>query len=309
MTAFFFIASLVTLAVVAVLMVPLLRPRVADGEREQGSARPAPARKTALAVALSVPFAAAAMYGWLGSPSAVDAARAQDAQSDQIARMVDGLAAKLKANPDNPKGWAMLGRSYKVMGRLREAEEAYERSGALLQTDPDVMVSYADLLAARTASLEGRPIEIVRKALALQPAHPIGLMLMGTASYRDGDYAGAVHWWEKLMAQLEPGSSEAQEVQAAIDDARGKGGLPGVAATATATATTTAQAAPPAAMGAPNPEDMVARLAARLKANPDDPAGWARLARAYEVLGKPEQARDASAQQQLAQARANGARR
>ena len=40
---------------------------------------------------------------------------------------------------------------------------------------------------------------------------------------------------------------------------------------------------------------MVQRLADRLKENPDDRAGWQRLARAYEVLGKTEKARDAKA--------------
>ncbi len=38
---------------------------------------------------------------------------------------------------------------------------------------------------------------------------------------------------------------------------------------------------------------MVAGLAARLKANPDDPAGWQRLARAYQVLGEDDKAAEA----------------
>ncbi len=40
---------------------------------------------------------------------------------------------------------------------------------------------------------------------------------------------------------------------------------------------------------------MVAGLAARLKANPDDPAGWQRLIRAYAVLGDKDKARAALA--------------
>ena len=38
---------------------------------------------------------------------------------------------------------------------------------------------------------------------------------------------------------------------------------------------------------------MVDGLAARLKANPDDPAGWVRLVRAYAVLGEIDR-RDAA---------------
>ncbi len=40
---------------------------------------------------------------------------------------------------------------------------------------------------------------------------------------------------------------------------------------------------------------MVQRLADRLKENPDDLSGWQRLARAYEVLGETEKAKDARA--------------
>ena len=38
---------------------------------------------------------------------------------------------------------------------------------------------------------------------------------------------------------------------------------------------------------------MVERLAARLAEKPDDPEGWARLARAYDVLGETEKAQAA----------------
>jgi cytochrome c-type biogenesis protein CcmH len=40
---------------------------------------------------------------------------------------------------------------------------------------------------------------------------------------------------------------------------------------------------------------MVARLAARLKAQPNDPAGWQRLIRSYSVLGQKDKARAALA--------------
>ena len=38
---------------------------------------------------------------------------------------------------------------------------------------------------------------------------------------------------------------------------------------------------------------MVARLAERLEAQPDDADGWLRLARSYDVLGEPGKAADA----------------
>ena len=41
---------------------------------------------------------------------------------------------------------------------------------------------------------------------------------------------------------------------------------------------------------APDPNVMVARLQAKLEANPDDPAGWQLLARAYMVMNRPDHA-------------------
>jgi len=41
---------------------------------------------------------------------------------------------------------------------------------------------------------------------------------------------------------------------------------------------------------APDPNVMVARLQAKLEANPDDPAGWQLLARAYMVMNRPDDA-------------------
>jgi cytochrome c-type biogenesis protein CcmH len=40
---------------------------------------------------------------------------------------------------------------------------------------------------------------------------------------------------------------------------------------------------------------MVDRLASRLKQNPDDKEGWARLAHAYDVLGETDKAQAARA--------------
>ena len=55
----------------------------------------------------------------------------------------------------------------------------------------------------------------------------------------------------------------------------------------------TSQAVAGGQAGAPNPRAMVAMLAARLKANPQDAVGWVRLMRAYTVLGETEKAKQA----------------
>ncbi len=246
------------------------------------------ATRTAWVIAMVMPAGAAAMYVWLGNPAAMNPPPAAPSAA-QVIQMVDTLAARLKANPDNPQGWAMLARSYKVMGRLDEAEQAFVKAGDFVNKDPDLLVDYAELLALRADNrFEGKPLALVKQALALAPQHPTGLMVSGVAAYQNNDFAGAAAQWEKLLALLQPGSSDALQIQANIDDARTKmGQMPPV---------------DPAAVGAMTPEkinEMVERLAQRLKSNPDDLEGWARLGRAYRVQGRLAEA-------DIADARAKG---
>jgi cytochrome c-type biogenesis protein CcmH len=78
-------------------------------------------RRTAAVVAVLLPLGSVAMYGWLGMPQAINPQAVEQVSQEKVFKRVEELAAKLKANPDNPIGWAMLARSYKVMGRLPEA--------------------------------------------------------------------------------------------------------------------------------------------------------------------------------------------
>lgn len=276
--------------------------KAAPGAQHAGAPSMAAARRTAVLVALLLPLGAGGLYAWLGMPAAIDgtaqAAAAGHAQQEEIVRMIDALAERLQANPDNPSGWAMLAKSYKAIGRFAEAEEAFKRVGPSLQKDPDLLASYADLLAARTNSFDGAPMDMVNKALALDPNHLMALMLAGTADYQSGKYAGAVKRWEKIVELLGPDSPDSQQLMQDIAEARQKAGMPAakLAAAAPQPAPAPAPAAQPQAPAAP--EEMVQRLAARLKVNPNDPEGWQRLARSYEVLGKPKEAEEARAQAQ-----------
>lgn len=259
-------------------------------------------RLTSIIISLSIPILAIGLYKQLGNPAAINPlpGGAQMAADPQIQKMVDSLIAKLKANPDNPKGWAMLARSYVVMGKLDEAEKTFLKMGDAINTDADILVEFADLLAVKNNNnIEGRPIEMVRKALTINPHHPMGLMMSGVAAYRRADFKMAAAEWEKLLAILEPGSPDAQQIEANVNDARAKAGMPPISnanAPAAANVAQTPAATPVTGNDVANTalvNQMVERLANRLKDNPDDVAGWARLAHAYKVQGKLKEAEQA----------------
>lgn len=180
-----------------------------------------PARRTAWVLALAIPLGAAGMYWWLGTPSAIDPQAAKVAGRAQIEKMVANLAAKQQANPDNLQGWAMLGRSYKVLGRIDDAAAAYAKAGAFVDANADLLVEYADVLAlSKDSNLQGQPTELLRKALALDPKHPMALLMMGVSAYQRTDYKSAIAHWERLLEELEPGSDDAQQVESNIRQAR-----------------------------------------------------------------------------------------
>jgi cytochrome c-type biogenesis protein CcmH len=132
-----------------------------DATPESNKPRFWSAKRTAAAIGLSLPALAVALYLQLGTPAAIDPVAAKNASEQQIRQMIDTLAQRLKDNPNNPKGWAMLARSYKVMGRLDEASQAFEKAGDLVNTEPDLLVDYADLLAVKANNIiEGRPLEL-----------------------------------------------------------------------------------------------------------------------------------------------------
>jgi len=272
--------------------------------------RSARARNTAILVGLTVPLLSLALYLQLGQPAAIDAQAKANVSEQEIRQMIDTLAQRLKEKPDNPQGWAMLARSYKVIGSFDEAIDAFEKAGALVQSQPDLLVDYADVLAVKAnGNLEGRPMALITQALSLDPQHPMGLMISGVAAYRRADFKQAIQQWEKLLTVLEPGSPDAQQVESDIADARAKAGLgttPQAAGPMTAPPLRSASAndtgklapVPESAAAGMTPEminQMVERLAARMKENPGDLAGWARLARVYKVQGRLDEAAQAYA--------------
>ncbi|MDT8991881.1 c-type cytochrome biogenesis protein CcmI [Curvibacter sp. APW13] len=184
-------------------------------------------KRTAWVVALLLPLGGAAGYAWLGHPASVDPQAAQVAGRAQIEKMVANLAEKQRANPGNLQGWAMLGRSYKVLGRLDEAVQAYAKAGSFVEGNADLLVEYADVLAlSRESNLQGQPTELLRKALALDPKHPMALLMMGVSAYQRENYREAIALWERLLAELEPGSEDAQQVESNISQARERLGKP-----------------------------------------------------------------------------------
>jgi cytochrome c-type biogenesis protein CcmH len=232
---------------------------------------------------LFVLLVAVAGYGWLGSPQGLDPALRQargdgDAGGhtitvEQIQAMTEKLAARLKEQPDDVQGWAMLGRSYAVLGQHAQALPAFKQAMTLKPDDPVLIADYADALAVVNGrNLEGEPSRLIARALELDPNNLKALSLAGTAAFLRKDYALAIRHWEK-MAKLSPDSELVKQIQGGIDEARSLAAGGGEAVAAPASPSAARPAAPQTAAPAGGASiSGVVKLAAALttKAAPED---------------------------------------
>ena len=147
--------------------------------------------------------------------------------SAQIIAMVDKLAERLKQDPSDGEGWAMLARSYSVMERNSEALDAYARAVALRKDDPSLLVDYADALAVKNNhSLAGEPMKLITQALKIDPANLKGLALAGTDAFVRGDFVQAVRYWSEVEKVGPPDNALVQRVSSSLPEARSRAGLP-----------------------------------------------------------------------------------
>ena len=187
---------------------------------------------------LSVPLLAIGLYAFLGKLELIEGGQKQTAAAPAghassngassigtLEEMVDKLAAKLKEDPTNAKGWFMLARSYMSMNRYQEAVIALEKTNELIPNNPTVMLRYADALTMLNGGkISGKPFELIKQAVALKPDDPTGLWLIGMGYEEHGDYSRAISYWNLLLPLLQDEKST-NEVQNLIRQAKSKAGI------------------------------------------------------------------------------------
>lgn len=195
-----------------------VEPTTADGAPQ---AMHGPSRKMAIAILLLLPILGLLGYGILGNPKALDpvqTAAPQEMTPEKINEMVASLAEKLKANPDNMPGWLMLARSYKSMGRYDEAVQAFAKAEKAISDDPDQLASYAEAVAmANGKGINGKALQLIERALKVDPKHAHSMFLAGAAAMEAGDNKKGLSYWEPLLSQVEPGSEVDQMLRSGIE--------------------------------------------------------------------------------------------
>lgn len=253
------------------------------------AARTKRARWPAVVVAVVLPLAAAGIYSRLGDPAAFDpglqaAGKSQDdghVSGAQLEQMVVSLRKRLDKEPDNAEGWLVLARSYYQMRKFDEASGAFAKLVELVPDDASVLADYADAAAmAAGRKFDGKPRELVQRALKIDPTQWKALAMAGTDAFEQKDYKRAVAHWEMLREQVPADSPIAKSIAGSIAEARQLAGMPPASAPV-------AQAAPAKGSSGAMPQDDVhkatkgptrAAAEAAAKAAPAAPGGGTTVA-------------------------------
>ncbi len=167
--------------------------------------------RTAVVVALVFPISALGLYIWLGAPEAISpmppASALAEAATEQAAapnldQIVENLASKLQADPNNLEGWVLLGRTHRSMGNLDAALSAFDRA-LKLNADDELILARAEVLAAKNQGrFDGEPWRVIREVLQRDPQNYAALLLAGSASYANNRYADALEFWQRARLRL-----------------------------------------------------------------------------------------------------------
>ena len=156
-------------------------------------------------------------------PTADDVAAAAEMSPDErmemIRSMVEGLAARLEENPDDPEGWRRLARSYAVLGEPEKALDTLRRAVELAPADLATLHAYARALTGDIAAGPPPPaaVAVYERILTLDPDDGAALWFVGLAAAELGDAVTARSHWDRLLSLLAPGSEEHRAVRTALD--------------------------------------------------------------------------------------------
>ena len=78
-------------------------------------------------------------------------------------------------------------------------------------------------------SFAGKPMELVRLALKIDPTQWKALAMAGSEAFDRKDYKAAVEYWQRLQDTTPADSPIRQRIQGSIDEARSLAGMPPVA--------------------------------------------------------------------------------
>jgi cytochrome c-type biogenesis protein CcmH len=251
------------------------------------------------------------------APATAPAPSASASPQADVDTMISSLEAKLKANPNDPEGWRMLGWSFFETGKFAEAALAYQKATQLAPKNAEYWSSLGEalVLAGSGEKIPTDASAAFRKALAIDPKDPRSRYFTGVEQDMAGKHKEAIDTWFALLKDSPAGAPWEADVRKTIEQVADKEKIDVKARLAALKPLAPAAPTGPAAAlnGIPGPtrdqmaaasqlpsgqqeamvRGMVDGLAAKLQADPKQPDRWMMLIRSRMMLGEGRQAAQA----------------
>ncbi len=161
-------------------------------------------RAIAVAVLVALPAIAAAFYLTLGSPhlpgQPLASRVAPPLQQNTLDNLVAQVEAHLEKNPEDGRGWEVVGPVYMRFGRFDDAVKARRNALRLNGASGDREADLGEsLMAAANGVVTGEAKAAFERALKHDAKQPKARFFLGVAAYQDGESASAAAIWREML--------------------------------------------------------------------------------------------------------------
>lgn len=262
-------------------------------------------RLVAILVVLFVPAVSWGLYAYTGTPDLpsqpLAARKGNMIQDKSAAELIAQAEAHLSRSPDDGRGWAILAPIYLRMGRVDDAVNAYRMALQLLGADSERLIGLGEALTIKAnGQVTDEALSLFEEAGRLEPADIRPPLMQARALLQAGKRDEAVVVLQNILKTAPENAAWRGDIEQTIANLKSGGTTPSAAMSAPAArqpGPTADDIEAAAQMDEQGRQDMIRSmvdgLAAKLRDNPSDLAGWERLLRAYMVLGEPDSAREA----------------
>ena len=269
----------------------------------------------AILMAGVIPFMSYGLYFYLGSPEKKDLPFAKrkpvssvDTTNVKMDVLVKKLRKRLDQDPDQLKGWILLGKSLVNLNRFDDASKAFKRALEIAPNRAEIASFAAETsFMAQGGEFNQEVRYFFKLAQKINPREHKALYYLGLDAFMEKKYSTAIQYWVDLISISPVGAPWLDSVRdrLIVASKAGKLKISSFASRVKSQRLNDNQQSPEPS---PTQEDiksandmsekerkffirsMVDRLAERLKSEPNDLNGWRRLARAYRVLGEKQNA-------------------
>lgn len=259
-------------------------------------------RAVAVAALVAVPAVALILYAALGQPDYPDQPRSARLESptgdESMATLIAKVEDQLAKDPDDGRGWEVLAPVYLRMGRATDAVAAYRNALRIQGESAERLSGLGEsIVQASGGVVTDEASAAFAKARDLDPTATKPRFFLAMGLSQEGKTDEAIAAWTDLAASAEGGEPWLPFARAQIEALGGdappeaEAVLPGPRRADVEAAASMSEADRQAMV-----EGMVSQLATRLEAEGGSVEEWQRLIRAYQVLGRSEEARAAADQ-------------